>query len=207
MHRLLLPLLVLLACASPVSAEVELTPALGLRVAGAIDPVGAADTTLDLSPAYGVTLDLTLRPEKYFTLLWSRQSSEFDAVGLLPDRDTFELDVDYLHVGGAYRPRRSKKLKPFVMATLGLTWVQPEPSSFGSEIGFSMLAGGGFIRELGPRTALRLDLRGFFNITGVTLSGTCGGVGCSVRFSGGGGLQFETLFGVSFRLGERPAER
>ena len=58
--------------------------------------------------------------------------------------------------------------------------------------------GGGAKFVLSPRIGLRLEGRGYLTFTNMTLSGICGGVGCSVSFSGGGILQFEMLSGVTF---------
>jgi len=201
MKRIPTPALVLvipaIVAASAALAEVELTPTLGIRFGGSIES-DFSDDTIDPALSFGLTLDLPLAPEKWIAVLWSHQRAEFTATGLFQDEDSFELDIDYIHAGGVYRPNPSKKTQPFVMVTAGLTWVRPEPGGFSDGLGLSGMVGGGAKFVLSPRIGLRFEGRGYLTFTDVTVSGICGGVGCSVRFSSGGIFQFEALGGVTF---------
>jgi hypothetical protein len=198
-HRATLLVLLLLAAAPAATAGVELTPTLGVRFGGSVEWDGG-DSDLGGSPSFGVTLDLPLAPQKWIAVFWSHQRVGFDTAKgeLLEDGGEFELDIDYFHAGGVYRPGTGKKTQPFVMFTGGVTWVRPGPSDFEDEIGLSLMAGGGAKFVLSPRTGLRVEGRGYLNFTDASLSGTCGGAGCSVRFASEGLLQFEALAGVTF---------
>ena len=55
------------------------------------------------SQALGLTYDHRLSKKGWLWAAWSLQRTEFDAPGLLPDRDTIDLDVHYLHVGTSHR--------------------------------------------------------------------------------------------------------
>jgi len=178
-------------------AEVELTPTVGIRFGGSVE-TDRNDDTIDPSASFGLTLDLPLAPEKWISVLWSHQRGEFTASGLLQNEDPFELDIDYIHAGGVYRPNPGKKSQPFVMVTAGATWVRPQPAGFSDELGLSAMVGGGAKLAFSPRIGLRLEGRGYLTFTNVTINGTCGGVGCTVRFSSGGIFQFEMLGGVTF---------
>jgi hypothetical protein len=190
-------MIVAAAAALPATAEVELTPTLGVRAGGSVD-ANVADQTIDPSLSFGLTLDLPLEPEKWIAVMWSHQRTEFNSDGLFENDSSFELGINYLHVGGVYRPGPSKKTQGFVMVGAGVTWVQPQPSDFSDELGLSGVLGGGAKFVLSPRIGLRLEGRGYLTFTSMTLSGTCGGVGCSIGFSGGGFLQVEALGGVTF---------
>jgi hypothetical protein len=181
----------------PALAGVEFTPTLGIRAGGSTE-TDFGDDTIDPSVSYGLTLDVPLAPEKWIAVMWSHQRSEFDSGGLLGSDSSFELDIDYLHAGGVYRPGPNKKAQGFVMVGAGLTWIRPQPSGFGDEFGLSGVLGGGAKFVISPRIGLRLEGRGYLTFTEMKVSGTCGGFGCSVRFSGGGILQFDALFGVTF---------
>jgi len=187
------------AAVSLASAGGELTPTLGVRSGGSVEWEGG-DSVLGASPSFGVTFDLPLAPEKWIAVLWSHQRADFDTAEgeLLEGGAEFELDIDYLHAGGVYRPGRGKKTQPFVMVTGGITWVRPHRPGFDDELGLSLMAGGGAKFVLSPRVALRLEGRGYLNFTNVSLDGTCGATGCSVEFSSAGLLQFEMLGGVTF---------
>jgi hypothetical protein len=182
---------------SPTYADVELTPAIGFRVGAEVETNRVTDSRVKTSPSFGLTLDFDLKPTRWVTVLWSVQRTEIEDVESLPDADSLGIDVHYLHAGGVYRPMRDKKTQPFVMISGGLTWVVPDRGSFDSDGGLSLAVGGGWIVPLDKRLAFRFDARAYMTFSTITLSGTCGGTGCSVRFSGGGALQLEGLFGLS----------
>ena len=198
MARIVALLLILTAASVvPTSAEVELTPTLGFRAGGSVE-TDSGDSTIDPSLSYGLTLDLPLAPEKWISVMYSHQRSEFDAGGLLGSNEPFGLDIDYLLFGGVYRPGVNKTTQGFVMVGAGLTWIRPQPSGFSDEFGLSGVIGGGAKIVLSPKIAFRLEARGYLTFTQMTLSGVCGGVGCKVHWSSGGVMQFEGLGGVTF---------
>ena len=182
---------------SPAWAEVEFTPTLGIRFGGSVE-TDYNDDTIDPSLSIGVTFDISLAPEKWIVALWSHQRAEFTAEGVSPTDNSFELDIDYLHAGGVYRPGVNKKNQPFVMVSAGLTWVRSQQDGFGDALGLSGMIGAGTKVVLSPKIGLRFEGRGFLTFTDVSLSGVCGGIGCTVRFSSGGIFQFEALGGVTF---------
>jgi hypothetical protein len=83
------------------------------------------------------------------------------------------------------------------MFGLGLTWVDP-PSEFDSELGGSILAGGGFRTPIRSGLDFRFDVRGYATFTDTALEGDCGGAACEIEFSGGGSFQLELLAGLAF---------
>ena len=196
-RRCLFALVLGLAVSSAASAGSELTLSVGFRFAGDVDAGTIVDTNIDESPSYGLTFDIPLAPEKWIAVLWSRQRSEADLPGFLPDDDTFDLTIDYLHAGGVYRPGGDKRAQGFVMFTVGLTLVSPERSGFDSDVTFSVMIGGGVKFPISERLSFRLDGRAYLTIDEAKLSGICGGVGCSVRFAAGGAIQYEGLAGLT----------
>ena len=178
----------------------ELTPHAGLRFGGEVD-AGIIDVgSLDDRPAFGLTYDRSLSPQTGWWTAWSFQRTEFDAPELLPDRETIDLDVHYLHVGGTYHPKDRARARAFVIVGLGLTWVDPRPAEFDSGIGASILVGGGFRAPLKPKIALRLDIRGYATLVESEIAGRCGGTGCTIDFAGSGGFQIDVLGGVVLRV-------
>jgi hypothetical protein len=191
-------LTLLLATGLPSFANNELTPQLGLRFGGEVETQALNVETLETRPAFGLTYGRKLRGRGWLWTAWSLQSTEFDAPGLLPDRDTIDLDVHYVHVGTSYRGKGGGRTQGFVMFGLGLTWVDPERGEFDSELGGSIVIGGGFRTPIRPALDLRFDVRGYAAFTETRLQGVCGGVGCSIEFAGGGEFQIELLAGVAF---------
>ena len=189
----------LLAIPSSV-ADDELTPHLGFRFGGEVEADAIDVESLELRPAFALTYDHLLRRRTGLWTAWSMQSTEFDAPGLLTDRDTIELDVHYLHVGTSYRGKGGDGAVGFVLFGLGFTWVDPEPAEFDSELGGSAVVGGGVRIPVRPAIDFRVDARGYATFTETRLEGLCGGAGCSIEFSGGGAFQLEVLAGLAFEF-------
>jgi hypothetical protein len=167
-------------------AQVELTPHVGLRLGETEDGGGVL----------GLTGSFALQPDRRITALWSAQNAEVPNRIVLPD-DRLELTVHYFHAGGVYRPVKQRGAQGFVMATGGVTWVDPRDASFDSGAGFSLMFGGGVVVPLGERLKLRFDGRGYATLNDISVAGICGGVGCSVRVSTGGFFQVEALVGLT----------
>jgi hypothetical protein len=182
-------------------AGVEIAASGGLRLGGEVASVRVETNPVEASAAFGLTLDVPLAPDKFIAVTWSRQSTDAELRTLFAEPTTFDLNIDYLHAGGVYRPRREGRSEPFVMLTLGLTRVDPTRPGFDEGWGISGAVGGGARFPLSERWGLRVEGRGWFTFSEASLSGVCGGIGCSVSFGGSGGAQFEGLVGASVVLG------
>ena len=202
--RIILTLLLLAVVVSGVvpAAEQELSGSLGLRGGGEMKQRDVDGTTrsLDVSAAISINYGRRLRSDTWFTAFWSHQQTEFDSAGAFSDDSSFDLDIDYLHAGGTYRPERDGRAEGFVTFTMGLTWYRPERAGFGDEYGFSLSAGGGTQIPLSPRCDLRLAARGYVTFTSARFGGQCASGGCTFSFTGEGTFQLEGLVGIVFRL-------
>jgi hypothetical protein len=196
-QRILVFLVLLTACPW-VLADNELTPHLGVRVGGEVEADAIEVTSLELRPAIGLTYNRKMRPQSWFWTSWSLQTTEFDAPGLLPGRDTIDLDIHYLHAGTSYRSKHDDRTHGFVMFGLGLTWVDPHPGKFDAATGGSILVGGGMRVPVRSGMVLRFDARGYATFTDTTLNGQCGGVACQIDFTGSGAFQIELSAGLAF---------
>ena len=76
----------------------------------------------------------------------------------------------------------------------------PDPDEFDSAVGGSLLVGGGVRVPIRPDMALRFDTRGYVTFTETELKGVCGGVGCTIDFSGSGRFQVELSAGLVFEF-------
>jgi len=191
-------IVLLVAAPATVAAtqERELTFSAGIRSGGDLD-VGIQNASIEPTPALGITFDAPLRkPTKRWILFWSRQLAEADTGDFLSSgSSSFDLNIDYLHVGGMYRPG-----KGFVFFSTGLTYVDPREGGFDDDIGWSLAIGGGRIVSLSERLSLRFEARGYANMTEISLQGVCGGVGCKAEIHGSGAFQLDALVGLGVRF-------
>lgn len=189
----------ILLCAGPLCvADQELTAHLGIRFGGEVEAEALDVETLEDSPAFGLSYSRQLKGRGRLWSAWSFQPTEFDAPGFLPDSDSIDLDIHYLHLGTAFRPPSKGKTQGFVLFGAGVTWIDPGPAEFDSNLGGSLVIGGGFRRPIRPALAFRFDARGYMTFMETRLDGVCGGVGCSIDFAGNGAFQLELLGGLSF---------
>lgn len=195
-------LLVAIVCsATSGAAETRLGLLLGFRSGGEVETVGL-DPTLQLDlegePAFGAVFERRIHPDGWIAVLWSHQETEFDPGGVYTGGRPVDLDIDYLHAGGVYRPAREGPLRPFVMLTAGLTSFRTGDPDLGDDLGLSIAVGGGAYLRVGERTTLRFEARGYATFEDAVFSGFCGPSACTLELAGGGAFQLETLAGVAF---------
>jgi hypothetical protein len=190
----------LIAAGPAFANDWRLVPTVGARGGGSVNVPTVGDDNLDIGLVYGLTANRILKPETALELTWLRHDTGFNVQGANPEGGPFGLTVDTIQIGGVYSPVRSGKTRPFVAATMGVHWYDPEPASFGSEAQLSMAISGGWEFRLSDRTALRLTGRGWFLLQSVAISGICGGVSCNINVSGSGGFQLEGTLGLAIDL-------
>ena len=192
--------LCLVACVSGVvlAGEHELSGSLGLRGGGEMKrrEVDGSTGSLETGAAGGIGYHHGLEPDTWFTAFWSHQQTELDAQGAFSDDDSFGLEIDYLHAGGVYRPRRDGPVEGFVAFTVGATWYRPDRAGFEDEWGISLAAGGGAQIDLSPRFDLRLEGRGYVTFTSGEFAGQCTSGQCTFALTGNGAFQLEGLAGI-----------
>lgn len=199
-HRIALAVLFVLAAGGRSPAGVDLTLDLGLRTGGQVESVGPISRRgldVDAGLAYGLIVDIPLQSETFATVLWSGQSTAFETGGALPGTDHFDLGIHYFQAGAGYRPVTRGGFAPFVAMTAGLTWYDPEPSGFDSDLGLSLTISGGAKLPITDRLGLRFEGRGLLTLTTASLSGSCGPDACTFQFTGSGLFQFEALIGLT----------
>jgi hypothetical protein len=196
------PAIVLLILASAFSAsagEIRIAPFAGFVAGGTVEDY---DTGTSGDPSsglvYGLNVDVNLGPERWIQVLWNHQELDFSSDFIPGEAGPIAVNIDHFHVGGMYQPG-VKKTRPFAVASAGLTVLSPGDSSQDTTIGFSFTLGGGADFQLGRRTSLRLEGRGWFTFADGAIYGACAG-GCSIGFSGGGTFQIQGLAALVFRF-------
>jgi hypothetical protein len=173
------------------AANNEIGVLVGFRLGGDVNSVTTSDKlSIEENATFGLIYSRVLSPATEFEFTWSRQPTEIRA----PD-GVFGLDIDYIHAGATYHPG-TKKVRPYVAASAGLTRLVPDSAGLSSETHLSLAVGGGTKVWLNDRVGFRFDGRLYFTLATGSASLFCGGGGCSFSFSGGGLFQTELNAGV-----------
>lgn len=184
--------------ARPAFEHTQITPFAGYRLGGDFkDGLSRRTLGLDSAAAYGVVVDIPYRADAQLELLWSHARQGLGRAAVVRTRPFVDLNVDYVHIGGLYLPRRGR-LRPFVTASLGVTYMDPVASGYEPATRFSLAVGAGvkwwWTRHLG----LRLEGRGFMTLLDSGGAIFCGGNGCIARIGGTGLGQLEGTAGLIF---------
>jgi hypothetical protein len=156
--------------------RVEISPFGGVQFGGSIL---SRPGQLEIEPdaAYGVILDVRVRPDATIQMLYGRQDTTLDFLSndpFFPRRVRVGLAVEYYHLGGAVEFGEGG-LRPYFALTVGATRFDPKVEDVGSEWRFSIGTGVGFKTYLSPRFGLRLEGRVW-----PTFLQTSGGFLCSI---------------------------
>ncbi len=202
MTRLFATLLVALGStlAAPSIAQekqFEITPFAGYQFGGRYDYVepgfGLTEMRVEPSATYGVTLDIPVTRSLQVELLFAQQDTELDLPGygdLVIDEAQFQL----YHAGVLWQWGPGQ-IQPFVVATLGLSRVDPGLTRLGSEEFFSLSTGGGIKLRVARHLGFRFEGRLFFtDVGGYDSYDSC--CCCGGRSSSGDLLQGQASAGL-----------
>ena len=180
------------------ASALDLTPFIGYRFGGSVEDAAGNKVNIDDSPSYGFILGSTHDPYHRIELLYSHQATELSQSG--SGTRLFDLNVDYLHIGGTYMADKSLPVRPFASGGLGLTYMDPSVAGGSSETRFSLSFGGGAEWFPVDNVGLRLEARADFTMLESGGSLFCANGGCELYVSGSGVVQYETLAGVTIRF-------
>lgn len=110
-------------------------------------------------------------------LLYSHQPSQLKVTSNLNQAVITNMDVDYLHIGGAlYFPQGN--FRPYITTSAGLTQMRPY-GGFSNETHFSIGIGGGSEYQITPRLSVFADVRGYVIFISRTQSLFCNNGNCT----------------------------
>jgi opacity protein-like surface antigen len=183
----------------------EVTPFAGYRMGGSFDleditgaeVAGGAD--LNDHGSFGLAVGLSVYPGETYELFYSRQETSIEATSPLAP---FDLDVEYLHLGGTLVLNEELPIVPYMMGGLGVTRFSPQTGTGSDDTRFSMSLGAGLRLPVTQNLGVRLEARGYLTFVNsesafFCASGSFGGV-CSIRAKTDTLFQFELLAGASF---------
>ena len=200
MLRLLLLSALIVAFISPASAfSLEITPFTGYRIGDSFEEE-LTETKVKLAEgaSYGLVINHDVAPNGQFELYYSRQATSLKTGPALPDIQGLDLDVDYLHIGGASIYNTGEKFTPFIAAGIGATHL--DLKDFDSETKFSLSIGGGGKYHFTENVGLRLEVRGFWTIFDSKSVILCNNTNCLVFIEGSTWWQVDTHVGLFMRF-------
>jgi opacity protein-like surface antigen len=149
--------------------QFEITPQVGYRWGGEIqgddDALFDTDLEVDEGNAFGLTFDIPLSSNLQLELLANRQETElkFDGGLFGGNVDVADLTIDYYHVGILFQGGNSD-VRPFFVASAGITDLDPDVPGADNESRFSMSLGGGVKVFFNEHIGMRFEGRGFFTV-------------------------------------------
>lgn len=182
----------------------ELTPYAAYRMGGTFDDRDSdASFETEDSTAYGIMLSGRVRENTQWEVLLGRQGTEVDTQGIFVDDPAFDIDVDYVHLGGTYL-FEGDSIRPFIAFTLGVTHFDPAPSEYGSESFFSASIGGGWQLNATKRLGVRLEARAFTTFvdsdSDIFCQSDAAGGACLILTEAETFTQWEARAGLVFRF-------
>lgn len=199
--------LLLLPAFSAVAQErgsgLEITPFIGYGIGGEFED-DDSETTLELDEAgsYGLIFNWPSKGNTEWEVYLGRQPTEIDVVGAIPSQASFDIDVDYVQLGGTYLFEGNQAI-PFFVATIGASRFDPRESGPDTETYFAFSAGGGVKLLPNKRIGFRLEGRLFGTLVDSGTNIFCqGGAGatCSFQTSGTVLWQWQLSAGLIIRL-------
>jgi len=203
-------ILVVQSCVSAAQAaeqlhNFQLTPFAGYRFGGEFEEEDSDETfELDDASSFGLIINFPYTSYTEWEIYYSQQSTSVDAAGFQNTDDRFDLDVDYLQIGGTYLFEQTGPALPYFVATIGATNIDPDLAGTSSDNFLSFGVGGGWKFFPDSRVGFRLDGRflGTFIDSDSKVfcqSNELGG-NCAIAVKGDLMYQFEIQSGIVIRF-------
>jgi len=163
-----LALLLVPALVAAQSSHIEITPFAGYRLAGDFnapsnDSFAHLGAKVDESAIYGVILGIPLNEHWRFEITANRQSTNFtvDEGFLTPTTNLGDVDLTMVHAGFSLE-WGDGQVKPFLLASGGITRIEPKFDELSAEDRVSGSLGGGVKVLFSRNVGLRLEGRGYW---------------------------------------------
>lgn len=179
----------------------EVTPFVGYRMGGDFDVNAPGGGDLENHGSFGVAVNLVVDDSASYELFYSRQATSFQKSSPIAP---FDLDVEYLHLGGTLTLSDEYPVVPYMVGGLGLTRLSPQTGDGSEDTRFSVSLGAGVKMPITQRFDVRLEARGFVTFINsdsgfFCASGSFGGV-CAIQARADAFFQYELLAGATFKF-------
>jgi hypothetical protein len=194
--------------------ETMITPMIGYQWGGTVhytDPYGfysAGDVHANAAMSYGGALTVGIRPGYWGEINYMYQHTDLIVrPAYSPNFKLADLGTHYIQLSGlrALRPPGGP-VTPFVIGGMGMTVYSPSNVSYhglNSQYLFSISLGGGIIKDINPKTSLRLQARFLMPIQWTSGGVYFGTGGSGLTISGGSTIaQGDASLGLTFKLGQ-----
>jgi len=144
--------------------------------------------------SYGLVADFRVSPDTEVELLWSQQNTHVQQNSPV-NAQLFDVNVGYYQIGGSYLFTQ-EGVQPFMVATMGVTYISPQQPGYQNETKFSFGLGGGVKLPVGRHFGLRLEARAYGTVLNNNSSAVCTSNSCLIHVSGNLMWQYEANAGV-----------
>lgn len=163
--------------------NLEITPFASYRIGGSLNDFAFGQRlNFEDSASFGIAVDIPLGERMFVELMFSHQETklEFGSFFHAPLQERVEVDIDYWHAGWGWQWNLGNegRIKPFVIASLGLTELDPQSLGESAESKFSTSGGGGVKLMLNDHVGLRFEVRGFTTFVDSDDEIFCGSSNC-----------------------------
>ncbi len=183
------------------AADFEITPFAGYTWGGDFtEETTGTKLAVDETSNYGIMLDIKQTDDSQIELYYSHQSTRLhtESSGFYTGTPLFDLNIDYIHIGGTYG-MASGKVKPFVVGTLGATYMAPKGEGLDSVTKFSLGLGGGVKIFFTDHLGMRFEGRWFGTLFDGSGQAFCASSGqCLIKVQGDVFSQFVANAGIVF---------
>ncbi len=101
----------------------EVTPFVGYRMGGDFDVNAPGGGDLVNHGSFGLAVNLFIDETASYELFYSRQETSFESSSPIAP---FDLDIEYLHLGGTLVLSDELPVEPYMVGGVGLTRLSPE---------------------------------------------------------------------------------
>jgi hypothetical protein len=192
--------------AQKVPGRIELTPYGAYSLGGTFtDLESDAEAELQDSGNFGLLLNIRQAANTQWEVIYSQQSTDTEVTGLPTADEIHETTAHYLQGGGTYQGD-GDKVRPYLAATIGVTYFDVATDGYDSETFFSFSIGTGLQIWPNNRLGMRLEARAFGTLVRSDSDLFCisdpgnGTAGCAISVAGEVLWQFQAMAGVVFRF-------
>jgi len=186
---------------TPVLAQTELIPFFGYRLSGEFEEISTGSRLdVDDNRNYGLLINIDDKPGSAYEFFYSKQSSVLRSGSIVPTNALFDIDIEYLHLGGILLEPLTPRLHSFFGAGIGITHFSPGLAGYASESNLSLSVTGGIKYTINSHLGLRLDARAYGTSVESSTAVFCNNGACKVRFSGDLFTQLEANAGIIIRF-------
>ncbi|HKU16891.1 MAG TPA: outer membrane beta-barrel protein [Steroidobacteraceae bacterium] len=173
----------------------EFTPFIGFMGGGEFeDPTDGSNRDLDEDTDFGLIVDAAADYWRHYELLYARMSTKVD--GTAP----FDLDVQYLQIGGTVSYPDATRVIPYFGLTVGAARFSPDAPGLSDETKIAFSVAGGVRVPITQNIGVRLDLRGFVTLLdaeGDLFCASSAGLTCNIRAKSDTFVQYSANLGVT----------